>query len=280
MNERRVATPARVTNGPQASSVGRRPVPAGRLVGCTGAGQARELPDEQQGHGRGGHEQEQRAVEAEGQHESGHHRRPEREPRRAAHREDAHGRGAAVARDVAHQPRPLRMEGRDAHAADEDGQHEQRIAGGQPGKRHARAAHRHSRGHQPGPRAPVGVVAEQRLDDGGADRAREDQRGRRGVRQPTLANQEGEQGGHDPLRGVSQEVAAREHRQSAPVEALAHGAGGAGQLFHPDAAVTAPAANSTARISRRNSRSGSRGPTTVPSRLPASAPGSHRSTAV
>ena len=70
----------------------------------------------------------------------------------------------------------LGVEGGDADARQHDRGERERVAGREAGERDAGARGQHAGGHQPGQLEAVGGVAEERLDQGGADRGGEHER--------------------------------------------------------------------------------------------------------
>ncbi len=109
------------------------------------------------------------------------------------------------------------MEGGDADSAADDGGQGGGIAARDPDKRDSDAADEHADGHEPGAVHPVRRMAEERLDDRGADGEREEERRRGGVGEAAVANQVGQERGDGALAEIAREVAGGDRRERAPV---------------------------------------------------------------
>ena len=182
------------------------------------AARARELNGQESRHEGEGDGQKRGAPKAPRRDDDGRHDRPQGDSRLAPHGKDAHGRGLPVAGVVVDEPRPLGVEGRNADAAQDDHRDGKPVIGQQGAEGHSEAGHADPRGDEPGLRQPVGVEAEEGLDDGGGDAQGSNEPGGGRVAQTVFGDQKGQQRRHGPMVEVREQVAQR----GQPDEAVFH----------------------------------------------------------
>ncbi len=104
-------------------------------------------------------------------------------------------------------------------AAQDDHRDGKPVIGQQGAEGHAAAGHADPRGDEPGLRQPVGVEAEQRLNDRGRDAQGGNEPGGRRVAQVVVGDEKGQQRRHGPLVEVREQVPQR----GQPDESVFHG---------------------------------------------------------